>query len=106
MCLTDKVVQLAYDPGIKPNEGGLPGLAVRKQVMAVLLRSEKDRRAFDALSGRVLDAPRVLETEAVDVTPPPDQPDPPEEEPLPEIGVELDPEAPPEPAPPEDSPTP
>ena len=79
---------------------------IRKQVMAVLLRSEKDRRAFDALSGRVLDAPRVLETEAVDVTPPPDQPDPPEEEPLPEIGVELDPEAPPEPAPPEDSPTP
>ncbi|MGW0876897.1 DUF6112 family protein [Streptomyces sp. NPDC002740] len=33
MYLADKVVQLAYDPGIKPNDGGLPGLAVLKQVM-------------------------------------------------------------------------
>jgi hypothetical protein len=29
----DTVVQLAYDPGVKPNEGGLPGLSVLKQVM-------------------------------------------------------------------------
>ncbi|MBA5224573.1 MULTISPECIES: DUF6112 family protein [Streptomyces] len=27
------VVQLAYDPGITPNEGGLPGLSVLKKVM-------------------------------------------------------------------------
>ncbi|WP_225848244.1 DUF6112 family protein [Streptomyces sp. HPF1205] len=33
MRLTYKVAQLAYDPGIKPNEGGLPGLSVLKQVM-------------------------------------------------------------------------
>jgi len=33
MYLADKVVRLAYDPGIKPNEGGLPGLAVLKEVM-------------------------------------------------------------------------
>ncbi|MFJ8301074.1 DUF6112 family protein [Streptomyces sp. NPDC094447] len=33
MYLADQVVQLAYDPGIKPNEGGLPGLSVLKQVM-------------------------------------------------------------------------
>ncbi|TBO59498.1 hypothetical protein EYS09_11670 [Streptomyces kasugaensis] len=33
MYLADKVVQLAYGPGIKPNEGGLPGLPVLKDVM-------------------------------------------------------------------------
>ncbi|MGF1425457.1 DUF6112 family protein [Kitasatospora sp. LaBMicrA B282] len=33
MLLADKAVQLAYDPGITPNEGGLPGLAVLKEVM-------------------------------------------------------------------------
>ncbi|MFD8916012.1 DUF6112 family protein [Streptomyces sp. NPDC059575] len=33
MLLVHKAVQLAYDPGIKPNEGGLPGLSVLKQVM-------------------------------------------------------------------------
>lgn len=33
MRLTHKAVQLAYDPGITPNEGGLPGLGVLKQVM-------------------------------------------------------------------------
>jgi hypothetical protein len=27
------VIQLAYDPGITPNEGGLPGLPVLKKVM-------------------------------------------------------------------------
>lgn len=36
MFLADTVVQLAYDPGIAPNEGGLPGLAVLKQVMGSL----------------------------------------------------------------------
>lgn len=33
MRLTDHLVRLAYDPGIKPNDGGLPGLSVLKQVM-------------------------------------------------------------------------
>ncbi|WP_260640492.1 DUF6112 family protein [Streptomyces angustmyceticus] len=33
MYLADQVIQLAYDPGIKPNEGGLPGLPVLKHVM-------------------------------------------------------------------------
>ncbi|WP_330457383.1 DUF6112 family protein [Streptomyces sp. NBC_00820] len=33
MSLATKAVLLAYDPGIKPNEGGLPGLSVLKQVM-------------------------------------------------------------------------
>jgi hypothetical protein len=33
MFLADKAVRLAYDPGITPNEGGLPGLDVLKQVM-------------------------------------------------------------------------
>ncbi len=33
MYLADQVMQLAYDPGIKPNEGGPPGLSVLKQVM-------------------------------------------------------------------------
>ncbi|MCZ4122716.1 MULTISPECIES: DUF6112 family protein [Streptomyces] len=33
MYLADKALQLAYDPGIKPNEGGLPGLSVLKQVI-------------------------------------------------------------------------
>ncbi|MFD9814908.1 DUF6112 family protein [Streptomyces sp. NPDC059080] len=33
MVLADKLIQLAYDPGIKPNSGGLPGLPVLKQVM-------------------------------------------------------------------------
>ncbi len=33
MYLADQVIQLAYDPGITPNEGGLPGLNVLKQVM-------------------------------------------------------------------------
>jgi hypothetical protein len=33
MLLADKTVRLAYDPGITPNEGGLPGLDVLKQVM-------------------------------------------------------------------------
>jgi hypothetical protein len=33
MLLADTVVQLAYDPGIKPNDGGLPGLSVLKEVM-------------------------------------------------------------------------
>jgi hypothetical protein len=33
MLLADKAVRLAYDPGITPNEGGLPGLDVLKQVM-------------------------------------------------------------------------
>ncbi len=33
MYLAEQVIQLAYDPGIKPHEGGLPGLPVLKQVM-------------------------------------------------------------------------
>ncbi|WP_059006622.1 DUF6112 family protein [Streptomyces specialis] len=33
MRLIDKATRLAYDPGISPNEGGLPGLGVLKQVM-------------------------------------------------------------------------
>jgi uncharacterized protein DUF6112 len=36
MSLTDKAVQLAYDPGIEPREGGLPGLAVLKHVVGSL----------------------------------------------------------------------
>ncbi|MEV5602783.1 DUF6112 family protein [Streptomyces sp. NPDC052299] len=36
MFLSDTVVQLAYDPGITPSEGGLPGLSVLKQVMGSL----------------------------------------------------------------------
>ncbi|MEV6209553.1 DUF6112 family protein [Kitasatospora sp. NPDC051914] len=36
MILADTLVQLAYDPGIAPNEGGLPGLAVLKKVMGSL----------------------------------------------------------------------
>ncbi|GAA2996507.1 DUF6112 family protein [Kitasatospora sp. NPDC059722] len=36
MFLADAVTQLAYDPGITPNEGGLPGLSVLKQVMGSL----------------------------------------------------------------------
>ncbi|MBD0694032.1 DUF6112 family protein [Kitasatospora sp. NPDC048545] len=36
MYLADAVVQLAYDPGIAPAEGGLPGLSVLKQVMGSL----------------------------------------------------------------------
>lgn len=31
--LADRVVQLAYDPGISPQGGGLPGLAVLKNVV-------------------------------------------------------------------------
>ncbi|QNE74531.1 DUF6112 family protein [Streptomyces finlayi] len=31
--LADRVIQLAYDPGIKPQGGGLPGLAVLKNVV-------------------------------------------------------------------------
>src|SRR5258707_15807939 len=33
MFLADKVIRLAYDPGITPSQGGLPGLSVLKQVM-------------------------------------------------------------------------
>ncbi|MFB7270761.1 DUF6112 family protein [Streptomyces sp. NPDC056244] len=33
MSLADHVVYLAYDPGISPKEGGLPGLAVLKNVV-------------------------------------------------------------------------
>lgn len=33
MRLMDNVIRLAYDPGIKPKEGGLPGLSVLKQVI-------------------------------------------------------------------------
>ncbi|TSB30410.1 hypothetical protein FNJ62_08125 [Streptomyces benahoarensis] len=33
MVLADTLIQLAYDAGIKPNSGGLPGLPVLKQVM-------------------------------------------------------------------------
>ncbi|MYQ47590.1 hypothetical protein GTW40_21495 [Streptomyces sp. SID4985] len=33
MFLVHEAIQLAYDPGIKPAEGGLPGLPVLKQVM-------------------------------------------------------------------------
>ncbi|MFF4819385.1 DUF6112 family protein [Kitasatospora sp. NPDC001309] len=33
MFLADAVTHLAFDPGITPNEGGLPGLSVLKQVM-------------------------------------------------------------------------
>ena len=36
MLLPARVIRLAYDPGIKPNEGGLPGLSVLKQVMGSL----------------------------------------------------------------------
>ncbi|MFD5256860.1 DUF6112 family protein [Streptomyces bobili] len=31
--LTDRIIQLAYDPGIAPKDGGLPGLAVLKNVV-------------------------------------------------------------------------
>ncbi|MDV9194382.1 DUF6112 family protein [Streptomyces sp. NBC_00825] len=31
--LTDRVIQLAYDPGISPQGGGLPGLSVLKNVV-------------------------------------------------------------------------
>ncbi|MFJ6574035.1 DUF6112 family protein [Streptomyces sp. NPDC091292] len=30
----DRIVQLAYDPGIAPKSGGLPGLSVLKSVVA------------------------------------------------------------------------
>lgn len=33
MFLAGKAIPLAYDPGITPNDGGLPGLDVLKQVM-------------------------------------------------------------------------
>lgn len=33
MFLADRSVQLAFDPGVKPSEGGLPGLPVFTQVM-------------------------------------------------------------------------
>jgi hypothetical protein len=33
MFLADKVMQLAYDPGVTPAEGGLPGLSVLTQVV-------------------------------------------------------------------------
>ncbi|MFF3069173.1 DUF6112 family protein [Kitasatospora sp. NPDC057936] len=33
MFLANAATQLAFDPGITPNEGGLPGLSVLKQVM-------------------------------------------------------------------------
>lgn len=33
MTFTYRLGQLAYDPGITPNDGGLPGLPVLKQVM-------------------------------------------------------------------------
>jgi Family of unknown function (DUF6112) len=33
MYLADRVVELAYNPGVKPNDGGLPGLTVLKEVM-------------------------------------------------------------------------
>lgn len=36
MFLADAVTQLAYDPGITPSDGGLPGLSVLKQVMGSL----------------------------------------------------------------------
>ncbi|MFI6948199.1 DUF6112 family protein [Streptomyces sp. NPDC050422] len=36
MFLADTVIQLAYDPGITPSDGGLPGLSVLKQVMGSL----------------------------------------------------------------------
>ena len=31
--LAAMLVPLAFDPGVKPNEGGLPGLSVLRQVM-------------------------------------------------------------------------
>lgn len=31
--LADRVIQLAYDPGVSPQGGGLPGLAVLKNVV-------------------------------------------------------------------------
>ncbi|MGC0315641.1 DUF6112 family protein [Kitasatospora acidiphila] len=31
--LSDKITQLAFDPGIQPADGGLPGLSVLKQVI-------------------------------------------------------------------------
>ncbi|MFI0942761.1 DUF6112 family protein [Streptomyces sp. NPDC021020] len=36
MHVADRAIRLAYDPGITPAEGGLPGLAVLKQVMGSL----------------------------------------------------------------------
>ncbi|NEA37719.1 DUF6112 family protein [Streptomyces sp. SID11385] len=36
MRLADTLLYLAYDPGITPNEGGLPGLTVLKKVMGSL----------------------------------------------------------------------
>ncbi|MCC2276212.1 DUF6112 family protein [Streptomyces sp. ET3-23] len=34
MSLADRVVILAYDPGVSPKEGGLPGLSVLKDVVS------------------------------------------------------------------------
>ncbi|MEU2874104.1 DUF6112 family protein [Streptomyces olivoreticuli] len=33
MSLADRIVYLAYDPGVSPKEGGLPGLSVLKNVV-------------------------------------------------------------------------
>ncbi|GCD41848.1 DUF6112 family protein [Streptomyces paromomycinus] len=34
MPLSDRLIQLAFDPGISPKEGGLPGLSVLKSVVS------------------------------------------------------------------------
>lgn len=34
MSLADRVIYLAYDPGVTPQEGGLPGLSVLKNVVS------------------------------------------------------------------------
>ncbi|MEU9000680.1 MULTISPECIES: hypothetical protein [Streptomyces] len=34
MSSIDRLITLAYDPGITPNEGGLPGLSVLKSVVS------------------------------------------------------------------------
>jgi hypothetical protein len=36
MSVADRVIQLAYDPGISPKSGGLPGLDVLKNVVSSL----------------------------------------------------------------------
>ncbi|MEU9200380.1 DUF6112 family protein [Streptomyces sp. DT224] len=36
MFLADAVIQLAFDPGITPSDGGLPGLSVLRKVMGSL----------------------------------------------------------------------
>ncbi|WP_434096425.1 DUF6112 family protein [Streptomyces mobaraensis] len=34
MSVADRVITLAYDPGVAPKEGGLPGLSVLKNVVS------------------------------------------------------------------------